>query len=251
MLKFLLGSITFYTIIPLPTSWEKSFQSIAAWSPVVGLLIGIILGIIDYILTFIGFPITVRSTLIVFLGIFITGGLHLDGVIDSADGMGLNDPQKRLMAMEDSSTGAFGVIAGVMVIFLKIVALSAITNYRLWILMVTYGWGRWAQIFSISFYPYLKKVGKGFFHKQYINYPKDLLFGILSLLITNILWIMFTSHQELLGIIIVMTGIVISIGVSSFFNKQFGGHTGDTYGAVVEWTESLILCVLVLNFSGQ
>ena len=93
MLKFLLRPITFYTIIPLPTSWEKSFQSIAAWSPVVGLLIGIILGIIDYILTFIGFPITVRSTLIVFLGIFITGGLHLDGVIDSADGMGLNDPQ--------------------------------------------------------------------------------------------------------------------------------------------------------------
>ena len=49
--------------------------------------------------------------------------------------------------------------------------------------------------------------------------------------------------------IIVTTSLIISIGVSSWFNKQFGGHTGDTYGAVVEWTESLILCVLVLNFN--
>ena len=60
----------------------------------------------------------------------------------------------------------------------------------------------------------------------------------------------FTSHQEILGIIIMITGIIISVGISYFFNKQFEGHTGDTYGAVVEWTESLILCVLVLYFSG-
>ena len=103
MLKSLLGSITFYTIIPLPNNWEKSFQSIAAWSPVVGLLIGTILGLVDYLLIFIGFPILIRSTLIVFLGILITGGLHLDGVIDSADGITLSDPQKKLMAMQDSS----------------------------------------------------------------------------------------------------------------------------------------------------
>ncbi|ADB95907.1 adenosylcobinamide-GDP ribazoletransferase [Candidatus Atelocyanobacterium thalassae] len=250
MLKSLLGSITFYTIIPLPNNWEKSFQSIAAWSPVVGLLIGTILGLVDYLLIFIGFPILIRSTLIVFLGILITGGLHLDGVIDSADGITLSDPQKKLMAMQDSSVGAFGVIAGIMVILLKVVALSAIDSYRLWILMITYAWGRWAQLFSITFYTYLKKAGKGLFHKQYINYPNDLLFGTINLLIINILWMIFTSHQEILGIIIMITGIIISVGISYFFNKQFEGHTGDTYGAVVEWTESLILCVLVLYFSG-
>ena len=86
-LTSLLGAIIFYTIIPLPELWVKTFQAIARWSPIIGLSIGALLARIDILLNLIGFPITVRSALIIALGIYLTGGLHLDGVMDSADGL--------------------------------------------------------------------------------------------------------------------------------------------------------------------
>ncbi|MGB5594779.1 MAG: adenosylcobinamide-GDP ribazoletransferase [Crocosphaera sp.] len=249
-LTSLLGAITFYTVIPLPDHWPKNFQSIARWSPIIGIAIGAILGMGDKILTFIGFPVTVASALIIALGIYLTGGLHLDGVMDSADGLGVTDSQKRLIVMQDSVSGAFGVMAGIMVIILKIVALSAISQDRCWGLMVAYGWGRWGQVNAIAFYPYLKPTGKGAFHKQYIHIPQDLLWGLLSLWGMSGLWIGINPAQWQLGIIMGGVGMAIAIGVSAWFNHRFGGHTGDTYGAVVEWTETLILCLLTLKFSG-
>ena len=42
-------------------------------------------------------------------------------------------------------------------------------------------------------------------------------------------------------------GMAIALGVAAWFNRRFGGHTGDTYGAVVEWTETLILCLLSVH----
>ncbi|MDJ0597369.1 MAG: adenosylcobinamide-GDP ribazoletransferase [Crocosphaera sp.] len=240
----LLGAITFYTIIPLPNHWPKNFQSIAHWSPIIGLGIGGLLGIGDILLNWIGFPVTVRSALIIGLGIYITGGLHLDGVMDSADGLGVSDSQKRLQVMQDSVTGAFGVMAGVMVILLKIIALSAISDHRDWSLMVAYGWGRWGQVNAIAFYPYLKPTGKGAFHKQYLKVPQDVLGGLMGLWGITGVFIALNSDQWKLGLMVTGIGMAIALGVAAWFNHRFGGHTGDTYGAVVEWTEAFILCLL-------
>ncbi len=243
----LLGAITFYTVIRLPNKWPKNFQSIARWSPIIGLGIGGLLSIIDTLLSWIGFPLTVSSALIIGLGIYITGGLHLDGVLDSADGLAVTDPEKRLQVMQDSVTGAFGVMAGVMVILLKIVALSAIVDHRAWVLMMVAGWGRWGQVSAIAFYPYLKPTGKGAFHKHYLKVPQDLLGGLVSLWGMTGLFIAFYPELWQLGLRVTGIGMAIALGVGVWFNYRFGGHTGDTYGAVVEWTETLILCLLSIH----
>ncbi len=246
-IQSLLGAIIFYTIIPLPEHWPKSFQGIARWSPIIGLSIGGLLAIIDILLNWIGFPITVRSALIIALGIYLTGGLHLDGVMDSADGLAVTDKEKRLEVMQDSVTGAFGVMAGVVAIVLKIVALSAIIDHRGWVLMVAYGWGRWGQVNAIAFYPYLKPTGKGAFHKQYLQIPQDLCLGLIGLWGTTGVFIALYPELWQLGLMGTGIGMAIALGVAAWFNRRFGGHTGDTYGAVVEWTETLILCLLSIH----
>ncbi len=248
-LTSLLGAIVFYTIIPLPDYWPKTFQSIARWSPLIGLGIGALLGVIDILLEWIGFPITVRSALIIGFGIYMTGGLHLDGVLDSADGLAVTNPEKRLEVMQDSVTGAFGVMAGLMVILLKIVALSAILDHRSWGLMLAYGWGRWGQVNAIAFYSYLKPTGKGAFHKQYLNFPQDLLAGLVGLWGMTGILIAFNPELWQLGLRGTGMGMAIALGVAAWFNHRFGGHTGDTYGAVVEWTEAFILCLLSIHRS--
>lgn len=239
------GAVAFYTILPLPTSWSLQLGQIARFAPLIGILIGSLLALGDWGLSLCGVPILTRSALIITGGVALTGGLHLDGVIDTADGLAVLDPEKRLTVMKDSTTGAFGVMAAVIVLGLKVVALSEIENYRGLILILMFGWGRWAQVSAIAFYPYLKAEGKGSFHKESFQFPQDLLLGWSVLSLISLLGFLYFN----LGIWVLIPslfGTIIPLLVSAWFQQKLGGHTGDTYGAVVEWTEAFYLCVLTI-----
>jgi adenosylcobinamide-GDP ribazoletransferase len=104
--------------------------------------------------------------------------LHLDGAMDAADGLAVQDPDRRLTVMIDSVTGAFGAMVAVVIILLKTCALAEISHDRLWLLPLVAGWSRWGQVLAISLYPYLKAEGKGAFHRQGLELPQDLLLGL-------------------------------------------------------------------------
>jgi adenosylcobinamide-GDP ribazoletransferase len=239
-----LGAVTFYTTIPLPTDWRLEFRAIARWAPLIGLLIGGILGIVDAVLQQVGVPILTRSALIVVCWIALTGGLHLDGAMDTADGLAVQDPQRRLEVMVDSATGAFGAMAAVALLLLKTAALTNIEAYRWLALMAAAGWGRWGQVAAIAFYPYLKPTGKGAFHKQAIRTPQDILLGLFLLLGLCGLAIGLDQSSIWITLVMAVGGGAIALLTGAWFHHQLGGHTGDTYGAVVEWTEALCLCLL-------
>ena len=239
------GAVAFYTVFPLPSSWSLELGQIARFAPLIGILIGGVLGLEDWGLTLLNVPILTRSVLVITTGIAITGGLHLDGVIDTADGLAVLDPQRRLAVMKDSTTGAFGVMAAVIVLLLKGTAFSEITQFRWLILMLSLGWGRWGQVCAIALFPYLKAEGKGSFHKASFQFPQDILLGWISLVLLSIGGAFFLD----LGVkilLLLIPGTVIPFGVSGWFHWQLGGHTGDTYGAVVEWTEAFYFCVLTV-----
>lgn len=240
----LLGAVTFYTSIPLPVGWAQEFRGIARWAPLIGLLIGGILSIVDAGLQQLGVPILTRSAVIVVCWIALTGGLHLDGVMDTADGLAVQDPQRRLEVMADSATGAFGAMAGVAIIVLKTAALADIEAYRWLALMTATGWGRWGQVVAIAFYPYLKPTGKGAFHKEAIRTPQDILLGLFLLLGLCGLPLLLDKGSTWVALVMVVGGCAIALMTGAWFNRQLGGHTGDTYGAVVEWTEALFLFLL-------
>jgi adenosylcobinamide-GDP ribazoletransferase len=240
-----LGSaVVFYTIIPLPNSWTGEWQRLARWIPLIGIGIGGCLGLLDWGLYQLGFPNLTRSALIITAWISITGGLHLDGAMDTADGLAVMDAQKRLEVMKDSVTGAFGVMAAVIVLGLKTTALSDLEYHRWLALMLAAGWGRWGQVVAIAFYPYLRETGKGAFHKENIRLPQDVLLGLVLLLGMSGIWWWLAPEQWLSIIIAVIGSSAIALGTGFWLRKQLGGHTGDTYGAVVEWSEALILCLL-------
>ncbi len=240
-----LASVTFYTCIPIPVSKILDFQRVAHLAPLVGLIIGGILGLIDAGCNYLSMPILTRSALIVVTGIAVTGGLHLDGAMDTADGLAVQDPQRRLSVMTDSATGAFGAMVAGVIMLLKTTALTDIHDHRWLLLMAACGWGRWGQQVAIFAYPYLKPTGKGAFHKAAItNYP-DLLPGLLLLLGLSGLQILL-NKDIILAIAMVLAGSILAVLTGAWFNYKLGGHTGDTYGAVVEWTEALFLCVLTM-----
>ncbi|MBD1804826.1 adenosylcobinamide-GDP ribazoletransferase [Microcoleus sp. FACHB-SPT15] len=242
------GAIAFYTCIPIPIRWALEFRWVARWAPLIGLLIGAILGIVDSGLQQLGVPILTRSAVIVVSWIALTGGLHLDGVMDTADGLAVQDRQRRLEVMADSATGAFGAMAGTAILLLKTAALTDLETYRGVALMASAGWGRWGQVVAIAFYPYLKPTGKGAFHKEAIRIPQDILsVGFFLLLGVCGLPLLYGTAWGL-SLSIVVGGSAIALLTGAYFNRKLGGHTGDTYGAVVEWTESLFLCLLTSFF---
>lgn len=212
----------------------------------VGLLIGLILAWFLSLLKLVGMPELTRSALTIGAWVALTGGLHLDGAMDTADGLAVNDPESRLAVMKDSATGAFGAIAAIIILLLKTVTLKEM-SLPLWlVLLSTAGWARWGQVWAIAFYPYLRATGKGAFHQESLRLPQDILLGFVVLLGVSGLWLTvdYLSWWQIGSII--LGNIAIALLTGYWFYKQLRGHTGDTYGAVVEWSETLILCFLTL-----
>jgi len=270
----LVAAIAFYTRLPVPSTWPLTFQGVARLAPLVGLLIGGLLAGGDMGLSLVGMPHLTRSALLVMLWIALTGGLHLDGAIDTADGLAVPEPERRLAVMRDSVTGAFGVMAAVAIVLLKVAALADITQGRWLVLLLAPAWGRWGQLLAIVRYPYLRSTGKGAFHKAAIQSPWEplptgllllLLSGLGSLAITpfNVpslsvsapgisrLVILTISPDPVTAVILtelalIAAGLFPAVLTGAWLHQRLGGHTGDTYGAVVEWTEAIFLVLVTL-----
>ena len=236
----------FYTAIPLPVHWPVNFQAIARMAPAVGLFIGAGLGALDWGLEWIGMPDWPRAAMVVAVWIGVTGGLHLDGAMDTADGLSVMEPERRLSVMADSVVGAFGAIALGMLLLLKVTALGSLGESDQWIVLALgAGWGRWGQLMAIACYPYLKAEGKGKFHRDDIDGWGEGLIPGLGLVLAAILMGWGTGHWVEVGALN-LGGMAIALGTGAWFNRQLGGQMGDTYGAIVEWTEALILVWMTL-----
>ncbi|ELR96307.1 adenosylcobinamide-GDP ribazoletransferase [Gloeocapsa sp. PCC 73106] len=242
-----LGAIVFYTIIPVPSFWQLELTRIARWAPLIGLVMGgILLNLIDLILLQLQVAVLTRTAIILVAWIGITGGLHLDGAMDTADGLGVSDKTRRLEVMQDSRSGAFGVIVAILILLLKFTAMTELGDYRWLGLMGGPTWGRWAQVWAIARYPYLKPEGKGAFHKELIQLPQDLGIGIVCILSVSAIASLVEPEKWYIGIAMMLSGWLITLAGNFWFYLQFEGFTGDIYGAVVEWTEAIWLCLLII-----
>lgn len=248
LLLSFMSSIIFYTSIPLPYIEGLNFREVARFAPAVGFLVGMLLSIWDIGLTWLGVPILTRCVLVVTFWVLITGGLHLDGAMDSADGLAVTNPERRLEVMADSVTGAFGATTAVLILLLKTAALSDIEQNRWFVIITACCWGRWGQVLAILRYNYLKPTGKGAFHKEAIRTRLDLLPGLVLLLAISSFQALIYPQNQIFVPFTVLVGITLSVITGAWFNYKLGGHTGDTYGAVVEWTEALFLCVMTVRW---
>ncbi|MDS3862059.1 adenosylcobinamide-GDP ribazoletransferase [Thermosynechococcaceae cyanobacterium BACA0444] len=243
-----LGAIVFYTTLPLPRSWAIELAGIARWCPWVGLGLGLLLAAINWGLAGLGFTDHLRAVAVVGAWVWFTGGLHLDGAMDTADGLAVLDPSQRLVVMADSRTGAFGVMAAILILGLKVTALAVLAAPGFWALGLVMAWGRWGQVWAIACYPYLKAEGKGAFHKTTCQFPQDFGPGILVLLLVMAYPLTQTLTVWPALLCLFGLGLLVSFGLGAWLDQKLGGHTGDTYGAIVEWTEAILLGCLTLPY---
>jgi len=236
-----MAAIAFYTLLPVPDRWAAEFETVSRYVLLVGALIAGLLTGADWGLGAIAMPPLPRCALLVLLWLWLTGGLHLDGAMDAADGLAVTDPTRRLEVMADSRSGAFGGMAAIAILLLKTTALVSLHYPTGWMLWLAAGWGRWGQQVAIALYPYLKPTGKGAFHKMALRSKWDILPGLALMLGVAIAPLFVIPDFPWQSLIPGLGGGAIALFLPAWFHHKLGGHTGDTYGAVVEWTEAFTL----------
>jgi adenosylcobinamide-GDP ribazoletransferase len=113
-------------LIGVDASRTPDFRHGARVFPVVGALIGLAGGLVLVIAMALGIPAPVAAALAIATTVLITGGLHEDGLADMADSFGGATTEKKLEIMDDSRVGAYGAVALIFSILLRVTALAAV-----------------------------------------------------------------------------------------------------------------------------
>lgn len=252
-------ALQFLTRLPLPL--QPDFTPAAAarsvtWFPLAGLVIGCLLTLSVGASSLL--PPLPAAVLALAVWIALSGGLHLDGWMDTADGVLSHRSRERMLEiMRDSRVGAMGVIAGMLLLLFKFSLLSVLLQPQMdrgaWMWLMTIPvWSRWWMCAAM------------------IRWPKARADSGMAALFNG------AAGRELAGatagafIVAVMAPVVggmpvgaaVAAALLSLFvctaagtvsawwlTRKLGGLTGDTYGAMNEGLEALLLCVLVVMYT--
>lgn len=243
----LASAIQFLTILPvgwLAAKEEMSADELRAsvrWYPFVGALLGGCLYLVhgalalrttDGVATMVGLTIA----------ILLTGGIHVDGLMDTFDAIGSRRPREQALAiMRDSRIGAIGAL--VAMLFLLLQAFSAVQLGRFNPLLFIGIWAcsRWSLVLSMQFGPSARgKDGLGALFAGNVRRRDLFVSGVLCAAFVAL------TAPPVLGACLLCWTAVAAWVLTRWFCRRFGGMTGDTYGATLLWTETtLYLFVLI------
>ncbi|SPF53036.1 Cobalamin synthase [Candidatus Desulfosporosinus infrequens] len=232
-------ALTFLTRLPLPTPrvevTSEEFAKSYRYYPLVGLVLGLLLWLLAKALT-LYFPPLVLGALLLVAELILTGGLHLDGFMDSMDGLlSARSPERILEIMKDSRIGAHACMALVGLLLLKFTLLASLNPTQFPILLVMPMLSRWVFQIGVIGFPYARPQGLGQGIHETTRWIPFLLTGGAVLGISYIL----TGYAGLITFgACILTVTILSSRISSLL----GGLTGDVYGAIIELSE--VVCLL-------
>lgn len=244
-MKTFITAIQFLTVLPVGKNKfdESSLPRAARYFPAAGLLLGLILAALYFIFSALKLNILATSTVIVVSLVALTGGLHMDGLSDTFDGLLSSKGKEEMLAiMRDPHTGAMGTIAIISAMLLKIVFLFSLPPAQVpasLILMCSISRGALVPLMLV--FPYARSEGKG---KVFIaGMNRKIVYA--SVALSFIIALVFGKTR---GILIMAAAFLAAYLFSVFISKKIGGITGDTLGAANEISEIAILfCISLLN----
>ncbi|GAB6106192.1 adenosylcobinamide-GDP ribazoletransferase [Fusibacter bizertensis] len=234
-LKGFLLMVSFFTRIPIGNKVEYTEEKYLyglKWFPFVGIVIGVFLLPVSLIGKF---DQNIKGILLVLIYLFVTGGIHLDGLADSSDGLFSNRNKERVLEiMKDSHIGTFGVIS-LILYFLIFTGLAGHLSWK-WILLMPYV-GKSFGLVSASISNYARQDhGMGFLFIETLR-PRH---ALVHLIIMCCFAIVLLSID---GIIALCFSALVMLVLLRIFNRVIEGQTGDTIGMVIEVTQIAFMTV--------
>jgi adenosylcobinamide-GDP ribazoletransferase len=243
------AALRFLTIMPLPGSLGTGKEELAGavpYFPLVGLLLGGAAVPVVVLLQSL-LPPQVTAVLAVLLLLGFSGGLHLDGLADTADGFFSSRPREKILViMRDSATGAMGVIALVMLLLLKAASLASLPSGLLLpaIFLMPLA-GRVAIVLMMALLPYARTQG-GLADLFYSR--RSRLTGLWAFFfLVVVAWL----TAGLRGLAAMGAVVLLVVLFAWFCRAKIAGATGDTLGASCELAEAVVALTFACSLPGS
>lgn len=249
-MKYIILAFQFLTRIPLPFNVEfneKNLRRSFFFFPLAGFFIGACAGLP---LFFSLFNINTAALISLIIYLLITGGLHIDGLSDTADGFfSARGKEKVLQIMADPHVGVFGVTAIMLNLLCRWVLyreLYYIPQY----LVFCCGLSRFCAMFVICFTKPAKETGLGILFQRSIS---KAVFFIWLPLIFSVMPVYYLNFQDIFFMLQICAVIILSLFLTFIItlisNKKIGGTTGDINGCVIECTEIFSMILITVFFA--
>jgi adenosylcobinamide-GDP ribazoletransferase len=244
-MKNLFAAFQFITVFPLGPAGTYSPRGMIPWFPVVGLILGGMLCLLDQLALLLWSETTVAVLDVIFL-VAVTGAFHLDGLGDAADGLLSHRPrEKALLIMKDSRIGAMALVVIVCILALKWAGITSLHGIqgnaeRILLLMLIPAYARGGMLFGIRFLPYGRPDG-GTGHDLFED----------PLTLKDFGWMLLPIGISISagwrGIWLNVAFAAIVAVMLFYYRKKMNCITGDMLGAMAEITEALLFVLVAIG----
>jgi adenosylcobinamide-GDP ribazoletransferase len=239
-------ALSWLTVLPVrgPATVDRRVAASAIrWAPAAGLLLGGLATVLLYGLSWLGVPAVVAALLVLAALALGTRGMHLDGLADTADGLGCYGPPERaLTVMRDGGAGPFAVVTLVLTLGLQAGALAqlAVEPSRWPAVLLAAVASRCAFAWCCRRgVPPARPDGLGALVAGTQPWPV----GALAMLALAAAAVTTVPTRPWQGPLAVLLAAAVVVALSAHTRRRFGGVTGDVLGAAAELTTTVVLVV--------
>ncbi|BDG59108.1 adenosylcobinamide-GDP ribazoletransferase [Caldinitratiruptor microaerophilus] len=231
--------------VPLPAGERMGLGAAVPWFPLAGAAAGLAAAATDAALGLF-FPVPVRSAGATLAAVLVTGALHLDGLMDTADGLGGSggDRERALAIMRDSRVGAMGAAAGALALLLRYALVSALAAQapggRAGALVAAAALGRWGIVLAAWGRP-PARAGLGSQLQEGFSPAGAVGAAVLAALLS-------AGAGAGRGLLAFGVASATAAALAAWLGRRLGGYTGDTLGATAEVTELAALAALAARW---
>ena len=239
-------ALSWLTVLPVPGPAavdRRVAASAIRWAPAAGVLLGGSATALLYGLGWLGVPAVVAALLVLAALALATRGMHLDGLADTADGLGCYGPPERaLTVMRDGGAGPFAVVTLVLTLGLQAGALARLAaepgRWPAVLLAVVAGRCTFAWCCRRGV-PAARPDGLGALVAGTQPWP----IGALAMLVLAAAAVTAVPTRPWQGPLAVLLAAALVVGLSAHTRRRFGGVTGDVLGAAAELATTVVLVV--------
>lgn len=245
----LMVAFSLYSFIPVPqVQWEKNTMKFAlGFLPLIGLIVG---GLELFWINFstqMGLNVVLYACIAALIPIFVSGGIHLDGFVDTSDALcSYGDREKRLAIMKDPHVGAFGVIYLVGLVVLQLGFYGQLFDVPAYaaVLLLGFVGARIAGGGMIVFCQCAKNSGLAHIFSENTEKTPVKIALIIELIACSVAAVMLGG---IIGAAAITINVIAFLIHKSQCYKNFGGITGDLAGFFITISETLTLMVCVVG----
>lgn len=240
-----------YSKIPMPRAdWTKENMKYAlCFFPWVGLAVGGVEYLWYTFAVYMGFGTPLRAAVMTLIPILVTGGIHMDGFLDTMDALSSwREKEQRLAILKDSHAGAFAVIMGCVYFVIYFGAAAEVTETILPVYCLGFGISRCFSALSLLYFHNANPSGSA---AAFSDRAQKKTVSVVAGVTLILLWVVICVVRPFPGMVCVLTGLAVFFFYRYKSSKYFGGITGDLAGYFVCLCELWILIMAVITRYGM